>query len=57
MSAKLLEIVFAFLKLGFTAFGGPAAAYGMMRQAFVSRRKWLTEEEFFPSACWYPLRY
>lgn len=47
MSARLLDIVLAFLNLGFTAFGGPAAAYGMMRQAFVSRRKWLTEDEFF----------
>lgn len=47
MAGKLIETCLAFLKLGFTAFGGPAAAYGMMRQAFVSRRKWLSEKQFF----------
>ncbi len=36
-----------FIKLGFTAFGGPAAAYAMMRQEFVSKRRWLSEETFF----------
>jgi len=36
-----------FLKLGFTAFGGPAAAIAMMRQEFVLRRKWLDEDDFF----------
>lgn len=36
----------SFLKLGFTAFGGPAAAYGMMRQEFVVKKKWVTEDTF-----------
>lgn len=36
-----------FIKLGFTAFGGPAAAYAMMRQEFVLKRRWLSEETFF----------
>lgn len=36
-----------FLKLGFTAFGGPATAVAMMRQEFVLRREWLNEDEFF----------
>ena len=45
---KLLwAIVCSFLKLGFTAFGGPAAAIAMMRQEFVLRRKWLDEDSFF----------
>ena len=45
---KLLwAIVCSFLKLGFTAFGGPAAAIAMMRQEFVLRRKWLDEDTFF----------
>ncbi|MGI6740326.1 MAG: chromate efflux transporter [Brevefilum sp.] len=44
---RLKQIIFAFLKLGFVAFGGPAAAYGMMRQEFVTRKGWLGEDDFF----------
>lgn len=46
MKNRLSEIIFSFLKLGFTAFGGPAAAMAMMRQEFVFRRKWLDDDEF-----------
>ena len=46
MKNRLIEISTTFLKLGFTAFGGPAAAMGMMRQEFVTKRKWLNEDEF-----------
>ena len=42
----LLEVTLAFLKLGATAFGGPAAHIGMFRQEFVQRRQWLTDEQF-----------
>ena len=42
----LAELIFVFLKLGFTAFGGPAAAVAMMRQEFVLKRQWLSEDEF-----------
>ncbi|MFZ5878470.1 MAG: chromate transporter [Chloroflexota bacterium] len=41
-----LEVFTSFLKLGFTAFGGPAAHIGMFRDEFVRRRKWLTDEAF-----------
>jgi len=41
-----LEVLTSFLKLGFTAFGGPAAHIGMFREEFVRRRKWLTDEAF-----------
>lgn len=40
------EIALAFLKLGFTAFGGPAAHIAMMEDEFVRRRQWLSHEEF-----------
>jgi chromate transporter len=41
-----LEVFTSFLKLGLTAFGGPAAHIGMFRDEFVRRRKWLTDEAF-----------
>ena len=42
----LFEIAGAFLRLGFLAFGGPAAHIAMMEQEFVQRRKWLSREDF-----------
>ncbi len=47
MKDRLVPLALAFLKLGFTAFGGPVAAYAMMREEFVIRRKWLSEDGFF----------
>jgi chromate transporter len=44
--SRLGEIVWAFLRLGFLAFGGPAAHIAMMEQEFVQRRKWLSHEDF-----------
>jgi chromate transporter len=40
------ELARLFLRLGFTAFGGPAAHIAMMKDEAVTRRKWLTEAEF-----------
>ena len=41
-----MEVTALFLKLGFTAFGGPAAHIGLMHNETVIRRKWLNEQEF-----------
>jgi chromate transporter len=43
---SLREVAAVFLKLGFTAFGGPAAHVAMMRQELVQRRKWLNDQRF-----------
>ena len=40
----LLEIAQVFLRLGFTAFGGPAAHIAMMEDEIVSKRKWISKE-------------
>lgn len=45
-SRPLAEIAGLFLKLGATAFGGPAAHIAMMEDEVVRRRKWLTDAEF-----------
>jgi chromate transporter len=44
--SALREIVVVFLRLGITAFGGPAAHIAMMEDEVVQRRKWMTREEF-----------
>ncbi len=40
------EVVRLALKLGFTAFGGPAAHIAMLRDEAVTRRQWLTDAHF-----------
>jgi chromate transporter len=45
-STKLAEVARLFLRLGVTAFGGPAAHIAMMHDETVKRRKWLSDQEF-----------
>src|SRR6266513_2541689 len=42
----LTDIARLFLRLGTTAFGGPAAHIALMEEEVVRRRAWLTREEF-----------
>jgi chromate transporter len=45
-STRLAELARLFLKLGVTAFGGPAAHIAMMEDEVVRRRQWLSREDF-----------
>lgn len=45
-SPSLRETAALFLRLGTTAFGGPAAHIALMEDEVVSRRRWLSREEF-----------
>ena len=44
--APLGEVAALFLRLGFTAFGGPAAHIAMMREEIAHRRKWIDDQRF-----------
>ena len=43
---RLRELAWVFLRLGTTAFGGPAAHVGYFRRAFVEERQWLDESAY-----------
>jgi chromate transporter len=43
---RLGEVALLFLRLGFTAFGGPAAHVAMMEDEVVARRRWLDRQHF-----------
>jgi chromate transporter len=45
-SGSLGEIAKEFLRLGFVAYGGPAAHIAMMEERFVRRREWVSHERF-----------
>src|SRR5437868_5898541 len=43
---RLMELALLFLRLGSTAFGGPAAHIALMEDEVVTRRRWLSRQEF-----------
>lgn len=45
-SRSALEVLGVFTRLGLTSFGGPVAHLGYFREAFVTRRGWLTERAY-----------
>src|SRR5262244_3103412 len=45
-SGSLAELAKEFLRLGFVAFGGPAAHIAMMEERFVRRLAWVSRERF-----------
>src|SRR5437660_9798203 len=45
-ATALAELARLFLRLGATAFGGPAAHIALMEDEVVARRGWLTRDEF-----------
>lgn len=44
--SDLTEVIALFTRLGFTAFGGPAAHIAMLHDEVVKRRRWLSEQHF-----------
>ncbi|MEO6012835.1 MAG: chromate efflux transporter [Devosia sp.] len=44
--AHIAEVFIVFLSLGLTSFGGPVAHLGYFRDAFVTRRNWLTDAAY-----------
>ena len=45
-TSPAIEVFALFLRLGFTAFGGPAAHISIMHDEVVERRKWLSHQDF-----------
>ncbi len=45
-AAALREVVLVFLRLGATAFGGPAAHIALMEDELVRRRRWVSHQRF-----------
>ena len=46
LARRLAEVAWAFLPLGWIAFGGPQAHIALLQERFVHRRRWLDEQRF-----------
>jgi chromate transporter len=44
--SSTIPVFLVFLKLGFTAFGGPVAHLAFFREEFVVRKRWITESDY-----------
>ena len=42
----LKQLIFYFLKLGYSGFGGPVALVGYMHRDLVEQKKWISDEEY-----------
>ncbi len=47
MLRSLLEVLWVFVQLGVTSFGGPAGVIAIMHRLVVQKRRWLSTQEFF----------
>ena len=45
-SYTLRQLIFYFLKLGSTGFGGPVALVGYMHKDLVEDRQWISDEDY-----------
>jgi chromate transporter len=43
---RVRDVLTTFLRLGCTSFGGPVAHLGYFREAFVARRRWMSEDNY-----------
>ena len=46
LSERLKEIFYAYFKLGYTTFGGPAAHIGILYGEVVEKRRWIASDQF-----------
>ena len=46
VACTLKELLFYFLRLGATGFGGPVAFVGYMQRDLVEERRWISEDEY-----------
>ncbi len=46
LNYTLRQLIFYFLKLGTTGFGGPVALVGYMHKDLVEHKKWISEDEY-----------
>ena len=44
---KILELFFTMFKVGLFTFGGGYAMLSLLEEEFITKKKWLEEEEFF----------